>query len=348
MDLQGAIRFSKARVATELFSAGAIFSVYSLATSFLVGFFALAYLRRKRRGKAGYRTIARAILSKRHILFHESFVADVKLFVVSVVFMPAVVGALVVSTATVSNAVHGALASVFGVIEPANCCEPAIRLVSTVVLFLAYEIGYWVDHWLKHRIPLLWSFHRLHHTAEVLTPLTNFRNHPVDSIVFGYMLATFIGGASGLLAWLFDGNVHSYSVDGKNILFIVFLWTIGHLQHSQLWIPFRGRWGRIILSPAHHQIHHSNDPRHYNRNFGSVLAIWDGFFGTLEIPTAENPRLAYGAAGAGEDPHSTTGILVAPLIDGARETGRLLAATGHYFACVWSSAANRLAPRRYD
>lgn len=348
MDLQGAIRFSKARVATELFSAGAIFSVYSLATSFLVGFFALAYLRRKRRGKPGYRAIARAILSKRHILTHESFVADVKLFVVSVVFMPAVVGALVVSTATVSNAVHGALASVFGAIEPANCCAPAIRLVSTVVLFLAYEIGYWVDHWLKHRIPLLWSFHRLHHTAEVLTPLTNFRNHPVDSIVFGYMLALFIGGASGVLAWLFDGNVHSYSVDGKNILFIVFLWTIGHLQHSQLWIPFRGRWGRIILSPAHHQIHHSNDPRHYNRNFGSVLAIWDGFFGTLEIPTAENPRLAYGAAGAGEDPHSTTGILVTPLIDGARETGRLLAATAHYFACVWSSAANRLAPRRYD
>jgi sterol desaturase/sphingolipid hydroxylase (fatty acid hydroxylase superfamily) len=348
MDLQGAIRFSKARIATELFSAGAIFSVYSLATSFLVGFFALAYLRRKRRGKPGYRTITRAILSKRNILTHDSSIADVKLFVLSVVFMPAVVGALVVSTATVSNTVHAALLNIFGALDPPGCCETAIRIVSTVVLFLAYEIGYWVDHWLKHRIPVLWSFHRLHHTAEVLTPLTNFRNHPVDSIVFGYMLAMFIGGASGVLAWVFDGNVHSYAVDGKNILFILFLWTIGHLQHSQLWIPFGGRWGRIVLSPAHHQIHHSNDPRHYNRNFGSVLAIWDGFFGTLEIPTAENPRLAYGAAGAGEDPHSTTGILVAPLIDGAREVGRLLTMATHLFSGLWATASRRVAPRRHD
>jgi sterol desaturase/sphingolipid hydroxylase (fatty acid hydroxylase superfamily) len=347
MELQDAIRFSKARIATELFSAGSILSVYSLATSFLVGFLALAYLRRKRRGRPGFRAIARAIYAKRNILTHESFVADVKLFVLSTIFMPVIVAALVVSTATVSNGVHMLLQGAFGPIEPGTGHDGAIRLISTVVLFLAYEIGYWVDHWLKHRVPLLWSFHRLHHTAEVLTPLTNFRNHPIDSIVFGYMLAMFIGGASGLLAWLFDGNVHSYSVDGKNILFIVFLWTIGHLQHSQLWIPFSGRWGRLVLSPAHHQIHHSNDPRHYNRNFGSVLAIWDGFFGTLEIPSPENPRLAYGAAGPDEDPHSTTGILVAPVIDGAREIARLLTGAVHALTNICLSTANRLGGRRH-
>lgn len=347
MELQDAIRFSKARIATELFSAGSILSVYSLATSFLVGFLALAYLRRKRRGRPGFRAIARAIYAKRNILTHESFVADIKLFVLSTIFMPVIVAALVVSTATVSNGVHMLLQGAFGPIEPGTGHDGAIRLISTVVLFLAYEIGYWVDHWLKHRVPLLWSFHRLHHTAEVLTPLTNFRNHPIDSIVFGYMLAMFIGGASGLLAWLFDGNVHSYSVDGKNILFIVFLWTIGHLQHSQLWIPFSGRWGRLVLSPAHHQIHHSNDPRHYNRNFGSVLAIWDGFFGTLEIPSPENPRLAYGAAGPGEDPHSTTGILVAPVIDGAREIARLLTGAVHVLTNICLLTANRLGGRRH-
>ena len=95
---------------------------------------------------------------------------------------------------------------------------------------------------------------------------------------FGWMLAIFIGGASGVLAWLFNQPAQSFTVDGKNILFIVFLWTIGHLQHSQFWIPFRGVWGNLILSPAHHQIHHSRDPAHYNRNLGSVLAIWDRAF----------------------------------------------------------------------
>ncbi|WP_457797574.1 sterol desaturase family protein [Methylocystis sp. S23] len=198
--------------------------------------------------------------------------------------MPAVVGALVVSSNTVSKAVHSMLAGAFGAIEPFDCGDLAMKLISTVVLFLAYEIGYWVDHYLKHRVSFLWELHKLHHTADVLTPLTNFRNHPLDNIVFGYMLALFIGAASGLLEWLFGRNVEMFSVNGKNIIFICFLWTIGHLQHSQFWIPFSGMWGRVILSPAHHQIHHSCDPKHFNRNLGSVLAVWDWMFGTLEIP----------------------------------------------------------------
>jgi sterol desaturase/sphingolipid hydroxylase (fatty acid hydroxylase superfamily) len=38
------------------------------------------------------------------------------------------------------------------------------------------------------------------------------------------------------------------------------------------------------MSPAHHQIHHSIDPRHWNKNFSVKLAIWDALFGTLYVP----------------------------------------------------------------
>ncbi len=152
-------------------------------------------------------------------------------------------------------------------------------------------------------------------SADVLTPLTNFRNHPIDNLVFGYMLAFFIGGASGLLDWVFAQKTAIFSVDGKNLIFIFFLWTIGHLQHSEFWIPFRGLWGYLILSPAHHQIHHSRDPAHFNRNLGSVLAIWDWLFGTLEIPPERNPKLVFGAEQDGANPHSLYGILVTPMIN---------------------------------
>ena len=236
----------------------------------------------------------------------------------AMVFMPAIVTGLVISSSAVATSTHAVLDSLFGAIGPYACCSPWTKIFSTIVLFLAYEIGYWVDHYLKHRVPFLWEFHKLHHTADVLTPLTNFRNHPIDNIIFGYMLAFFIGGASGVLEWLFNQHTQSFTVDGKNILFIVFLWTIGHLQHSQFWIPFRGVWGRLILSPAHHQIHHSRDPAHYNRNLGSVLAVWDWAFGTLEIPTTKNPHLVYGADNAGAAPHSTFGILVTSMIQAAQ------------------------------
>ena len=47
---------------------------------------------------------------------------------------------------------------------------------------------------------MLWDFHKVHHTAEVLSPLTNFRMHPVDSVVFGNILAIFLGVTGGVLS----------------------------------------------------------------------------------------------------------------------------------------------------
>ncbi|MBM3625734.1 MAG: fatty acid hydroxylase, partial [Alphaproteobacteria bacterium] len=55
MDIYDALRFSAARISNELFSAGSIFSVYSLATTFLIAFCALAYRRKMRRGRANFR-----------------------------------------------------------------------------------------------------------------------------------------------------------------------------------------------------------------------------------------------------------------------------------------------------
>ncbi|AZG75842.1 sterol desaturase family protein [Methylocystis rosea] len=338
MDVYDALRFSAAKISNELFSAGSIFSVYSLATTFLIAVGALAYQRKMRRGRVNLRAIARAIFDKR-LLLSKSFAADVKLFVLSVVLMPVVVGALVLSTNGVATAVSAALRSSFGAFAPTSCCDLSIRLFSTAVLFLAYEIGYWVDHYLKHRIPFLWEFHKVHHTAEVLTPVTNFRNHPIDNIFFGYMLAMFIGGASGVLAWVFGRTTESFTVDGKNILFIFFLWTIGHLQHSQFWIPFRGILGHVVLSPAHHQIHHSTDPQHFNRNFGSVLAVWDWMFGSLEMPSTKNPRLKYGVEEDAADPHSSFGLLATPIYRAALALWRASAE-------AWNAGTERLEQRR--
>ena len=199
MDLSSAIRFSARQVSSELFSAGSIFSVYSLATSFALGFAALAYRRLRRRGRANLRVVSRAILSK-HFARRESVHADLKLFALSVIFMPAVVGGLVISSNTVAKGVHTVLDGLFGAMSDPALPALQIKIISTLILFLAYEIGYFVDHYLKHRVSFLWELHKLHHTADALTPLTNFRNHPIDNIVFGYMLAIFIGRRVGFSA----------------------------------------------------------------------------------------------------------------------------------------------------
>ena len=53
-----------------------------------------------------------------------------------------------------------------------------------------------------------------------------------------------------------------------------------------------------------HQIHHSSDPKHRNKNLGSYLAIWDFFFGTLYIPENKE-ELKFGLSVKNPNPHKT-------------------------------------------
>ena len=152
------------------------------------------------------------------------------------------------------------------------------------MLFLAYELGYWFNHWLSHKVPFLWEFHKVHHTAEVLTPLTNFRVHPIYALIFANILALSAAIANGFGHYLFGDTAYQYAFNDTNIILVLFIHAYVHLQHSHMWIAFTGALGRIFISPAHHQVHHSDNPKHYNTNFGSCLALWDWLFGTLYVP----------------------------------------------------------------
>jgi len=81
----------------------------------------------------------------------------------------------------------------------------------------------------------------------------------------------------------------------------LFLITYGHLRHSHIWIPFRGWLGKILISPAHHQIHHSTNPAHFNKNLGFALSFWDWVFGTLHIPAKEREVEVFGVGEAQGD-----------------------------------------------
>ena len=95
-------------------------------------------------------------------------------------------------------------------------------------------------------------------------------------------------------------------------MLVAFIHLYVHLQHTHVWIVFRGALGRVFLSPAHHQIHHSTDPAHFNKNLGSCLALWDWIFGTLHMPAKEREKLQFGVAPAYADAHTINGEFLAP------------------------------------
>jgi sterol desaturase/sphingolipid hydroxylase (fatty acid hydroxylase superfamily) len=68
------------------------------------------------------------------------------------------------------------------------------------------------------------------------------------------------------------------------------------------------------VSPAHHQVHHSTLPQHFDKNFGSCLAVWDWAFGTLHIPARENEVASFGVPADHHPAHTVRGELLAPFL----------------------------------
>lgn len=315
MNIAAGIDFFLSQSGKLLFSLGSHFSLTSLGAALAIAtaFYAAQRIRRGRRVRA--RTLLRALFPRR-ILHHRSNQADIGYLFFNVFVFGVVFGWSVLSYQAVSNGIVSALAALFG--TPAQVAPAWVsRAVITLMLFLAYELGYWFNHWLSHKVPLLWEFHKVHHSAEVLTPLTNFRVHPVYTFVFANIIAFATAVASGFGHYAFGDTTYQYALADTNIILVLFIHGYVHLQHSHVWIAFTGRLGRVLVSPAHHQVHHSADPKHFNKNFGSCLALWDWMFGTLYVPAKKREALTFGFPGE-VDAHSVKGELVDPLVKAGR------------------------------
>jgi sterol desaturase/sphingolipid hydroxylase (fatty acid hydroxylase superfamily) len=267
------------------------------------------------------RVLARALLPKR-VLRSASGRLDVAALLFSVLLAGTTLGWALLSSGYFAQAGGAFLARTL----PAMPVAPAPAWVATAVtaigLYLAYEFAYWLDHYLSHRVPILWEFHKVHHTADSLSVLTNYRVHPVDTIVFHNIAAIITGLTAAVLGYLFNRPADAVAVSSSNLIVFVTSMSLSHLQHSHLWISLPGRLGNWVMSPAHHQIHHSIDARHYDRNFGSTTALFDRLFGTLHRPTAKREKLTFGVRGVGYDPHGFRGAVLMPFADAAKHVAR--------------------------
>jgi sterol desaturase/sphingolipid hydroxylase (fatty acid hydroxylase superfamily) len=323
--------------ATALFEVTDQFNAYCLIGAALTAFL---WFTLSRRGSFMRRT--RAFLragSWRRVWLHKSTVLDFKLFFVTGLLNALGISGLFAISYASSAATFWLLGRVMTPSPHAAEASIAIAVVMGVLYWIVFDLGYWFAHFLMHRIPVLWEFHKVHHSAEVLTPLTEFRQHPVELFLFPLCTGTAVGVLFGAAEHLLGAERQGLTLVWINIVLFAYNMTLLHLRHSHVWIPLRGWLGYVLQSPAHHQIHHSTDPKHFNKNLGFGLSIWDWAFRTLYIP-AKREALEFGL---GDESHEHDGVLKVLWLPFVK-AGRLLRRDLQVTPPVQAEAPQRAAP----
>lgn len=193
-----------------------------------------------------------------------------------------------------------------------------IGVLFTFCLFVVDDFSRYLVHRLLHEWPLLWAFHKVHHSAQTLTPMTVFRSHPMEAVIFSLRSICVQAGMIALFVFLLGDRAELVALFGAN-LFIFFFNVLGaNLRHSHIPIYYWQPLEKLFLSPAQHQIHHSVDKKHWNKNYGVVLAIWDRLGGSHHHAEREEP-LSFGLnAGQNAKSHSLQQIYLQPCLEALR------------------------------
>ena len=150
----------------------------------------------------------------------------------------------------------------------------------------ALDLAYYGLHRLLHANQSLWRFHALHHSDPELDITTALRHHPGEAVLIG-ILVGFGGAALGLSPWV----IALYGLVDLCIQF---------LAHANVHLP-RGvsdKFGRVVVTPDLHAVHHSRAAPDFGANFGAVFSIWDQLFRTYrKEPYSAPNRLELGIDG---------------------------------------------------
>lgn len=139
-----------------------------------------------------------------------------------------------------------------------------VLLVLAVFSFTTY----WL-HRFSHQLPLLWRFHRIHHSDPIVDPTTSLRHHP------GEVALTF--AVLQLVILALHPSPHAIAVVALTER------CFAAATHTSLTLP---AWaervlGLVFVTPRQHSVHHSDYAPETNTNYGTVVNIWDRVFGTF-------------------------------------------------------------------
>ena len=159
----------------------------------------------------------------------------------------------------------------FLTIDAVAAWSPASRLV---MFLLVTDFLGWFHHFVRHKVEVFWYFHTIHHSQREMNMFTDHRVHVVEFVVASTLV--FIPSLMFQLSTVSLGY------------FLIFLRWYTRIYHANLKSNF-GFLKHVLVTPQSHRIHHSIERRHFDKNFGVFLTVWDRLFGTLYTNYDEYP-----------------------------------------------------------
>ncbi|MBW8754522.1 MAG: sterol desaturase family protein [Sphingomonadales bacterium] len=147
-----------------------------------------------------------------------------------------------------------------------------VQFLAVIVLSDLFQ--YWY-HRAFHRVPFLWGFHAVHHSAPAMDWLAGARMHFVEIVLLRAVtsLPLFTLGFSPSVMQAYIGFVYVYS----------------SLLHANLGGDFN-RLGQWVATPRFHHWHHGLEQEAVDVNFAIHLPLLDRMFGTFHLPQGRWPE----------------------------------------------------------
>ena len=122
-----------------------------------------------------------------------------------------------------------------------NLSKISIAILFTFTVFFLDDLTKYIVHRWMHKWQILWSLHKVHHSATNLTPMTIYRTHPLEGIVFSLRAAVSQGISISVFFYFFGSSVDLLTVLGANVLIFSFNVAGSNLRHSHIGIRY-WRW----------------------------------------------------------------------------------------------------------
>ncbi len=275
-----------------------------LLSSLLLSLF--VYSRRKKK-----KSFFSYVFDKR-IWMSKSAINDYLIFAFNNLFKVLFIGPYLILSLYISFYIQEYLTVWFGFPDKSLSIVETV-IFYTITLTLVNDFLSYLLHLALHKTPILWEFHKVHHSATTMNPMTQYRIHPVELILNNVRGIMGYGFVTGIFDYYSNHELDTVVFVGANIFTFLFMFFGANLRHSHVKLRYPSFLEYIFISPFQHQIHHSISKHHYDKNMGSKLAVWDFIFGTL-ILSKEASRIRFGVEGSQKDYSSFTNLIWLPFL----------------------------------